>query len=581
MKPANDTGQSVLLRIHADEVIIMLKKILSRAAMCVMVVKGKRSLRHLEKASHAPMKENAALLKTILHDNRNTEYGRAHHFADIRSVEDFRREVPINTYEDFAPYIERMKKGETDLLTSSEVLGYSRTSGSSGVPKYIPATKDSLKAYVNYTWTRALALGAEALRKQGKRYKPGRGVFLSPATNECLPSGMPCSNIAEIGARKFGLVYPFILALPTRNLFDVNDGDYIYCIYRYALADPRVTFIFSVFFSINVSQMAYLRKHWETIVDDIGSGTISESVKIKPELRKKLEKRLRPDPKRAAYLRAQFEQGFDETLYKRLWPDLTVICGIGNASFKPAADHIRTMAKGVPFDFSIYGASEALVGAVYELESTDMQLLTDSCFYEFIPYDEEGGAHTVLTLDQLKTGGKYEILITTQAGLYRYKLKDVIEVKGFRGKCPLISFVFRKGQLFNVAGEKFSEEDARTAIGMFEQAHGVEIDHWFFYQDDSVMPSRYALVVESDADVDWDACIDEIEGYMGACNRRYTGQRGKSFIERLIVRKQIPGTHDAWAARCIAQGASAAQVKPVHSLDNDVKREFFLSRIEG
>ena len=559
----------------------MLREFVTSLAMRLMVFKGNSSLRHLEKASKDPMGENLALLKQIIRKNKNTEFGRAHHFSEIRSIEDYRKYVPESGYEDYAQDMERLKNGEKNILTASKVLGFSRTSGSSGVPKYIPATSASLKAYVKYTWTRALALGAAELKKQGRRYRPGRGVFLSPATNEHLPNGLPCSNIAEIGALEYGKFYPFILTVPTKQLFDVNDGDYIYCIYREALADPRVTFIFSVFFSINVSQMAYLRKNWQTIVDDIGTGRVSDSVKLKPEVRARIEKHAKPMPARAAYLREQFEQGFNETLYKRLWPDLAVLCSIGNASFKPAADHIRSMAKGVPFDFSIYGASEALVGAVYELESTDMQLLTDSCFYEFIPYDEDSGAHTVLTLDQLETGGKYEILITTQAGLYRYKLKDVIEVKGFRNKCPLISFVFRKGQLFNVAGEKFSEEDARTAIEMFEKAHGVEVDHWFFYQDDSVMPSRYALVVESDADVDWDACIDELEGYMGACNRRYTGQRGKSFIERLIVRKQIPGTHDAWAARCIAQGASAAQVKPVHSLDNDVKREFFLSRIEG
>ncbi len=485
--------------------------------------------------------------------------------------------MPISGYEDYADAIERVKNGETGLLTASKILGYSRTSGSSGVPKYIPATGASLKAYVRYTWTRALALGAAELKKQGKRYKPGRGVFLSPATNETLPNGLPCSNIAEIGARQYGLFYPYILTIPTRRLFDMHDGDYIYNIYRFALADEDVTFIFSVFFSVNVSQMAYLKDHWQVIVDDIEKGTISEQIEMKPELRSTLLGRIKPMPARAAYLRRQFEQGFDETLLKRIWPNLTVICSIGNASFASAARHIRSVAKGVPFDFSIYGASEGLVAAVPALETTDMQLLTDSCFYEFIPFGNTDG--TVLTLDQLKPGEKYEILITTQAGLYRYRLKDVIEVKGFRGKCPLISFVYRKGQLFNVAGEKFSEEDARTTISMLEQAHGVSIDRWLFYQDESVSPNRYSLVVESDAPLDWDACIDELEGYMGQCNKRYESQRAKFFIARLIVQKQQPGTHKAWAERCIAQGASAAQVKPVHSLDTPEKREFFLSRI--
>ena len=552
-------------------------KFLNSLAMRVMVIKGSGSLRQLERAARDPMRQNLHLLKKILKQNKNTEYGRAHGFAKIRTVEDFRQSVPVNGYEDFAPQIERMKNGETNVLTASRLLGFSRTSGSSGVPKYIPATAASLKAYVKYTWTRALALGAQELRRQGKRYHPGRGVFLSPATNETLPNGMLCSNIAEIGAREYGVFYPYILTVPMRRLFDMHDGDYIYSIYRFALADEDATFIFSVFLSVNVSQIAYLKKNWRLIVDDIERGVISDSVDMKPEVRQALEACIRPMPARAAYLRAQFEQGFDATLFRRLWPHMTVICGIGNASFKPSADYVRSMCEGIPFDYSIYGASEGLVAACYRLNDTDMQLLTDSCFYEFIPFGEDGAR--TLTLDQLEAGQKYELLITTQAGLYRYRLKDVIEVKGFRGKCPLIAFVYRKGQLFNIAGEKFSEEDARTTIELFEKAHGVSVDHWLFYQDDSVMPSRYALAVVSDAPVDWDACIDELEELMGRCNKRYSGQRAKAFIGRLVVRRQQPGTHDAWAAHCVAQGASAAQVKPVHSLDNEQKRAFFLDRI--
>lgn len=555
----------------------MIKKTLSKAAMQAIVIKGNGSLRQLEKSSLNPMKENEELLKKILKKNANTEYGKLHGFADIKSIEEFRKNVPVSTYEDFAPFIERVKNGENNILTSSKILGYSRTSGSSGVPKYIPATSDSIKAYVKYTWTRALALAVKDLNSKGKKYKPGRGVFLSPATNEKLPNGLPCSNIAEIGAMRYGFLYPYILTIPTGNLFDMHDGDYVYNIYRFALSDEDATFIFSVFFSINVSQLAYLKDHWELLVNDIEKGTISEQVEINPELRKTLEKKIHPMPGRAAYLRKQFEQGFDETLLTRLWPNLTMISSIGNASFKPAADYVRSVSGDTPFDFSIYGASEGLVAACYELENTDMQLLTDSCFYEFIPAGEN--TDEVLTLDQLEAGKQYEILITTQAGLYRYHLKDVIEVKGFRNKTPLISFVYRKGQYFNIAGEKFSEEDARTSMEMFNKAHNISVNDWLFYQDDSVVPSRYALVVESNDDIDWDSCIDELEEIMGKCNKRYPSQRDKAFISRMIIQKQQPGTHAAWAQHCIDNGASAAQVKPVHFIDNDTKREFFLNRI--
>ena len=553
-------------------------KPMSGLAMKIMVAKGKSSLRRMERSSLDAEAENLQLLKKIIKKNKNTEYGRLHNFSEIKSPEDFRKNVPVSGYEDFAPYIERIKNGEKNVLVSSKILGFSRTSGSSGVPKYIPATAASLKAYVRYTWTRALALGAENLEKQGSKYRPSRGIFLSPATNECLPNGMICSNIAEIGARQYGRFYPYILTVPGRNLFDVHDGDYVYNVYRFALQDEDASFIFSVFFSINVSQVAYLKNNWRMIVDDIENGTINENVKMKPELREYLLKRIKPMPERATYLREQFEKGFDETLFRRIWRNMTVISGIGNASFKPSADYIRSLAGGIPLDFSIYGASEALVAACYELENTDMQLLTDSCYYEFIRYGDE--EEKVLGISDLVEGEKYEILITNQAGLYRYRLKDVLEVRGFRNRCPLISFVFRKGQMFNIAGEKFSEEDARNTVEMIAKAHGADIENWLFYQDDSVVPGRYVLLYEDESGLDLSGCIDEIEEYMGKCNKRYPSQREKGFIGRLAVQKQIPGTHKQWAERCVSLGASAAQIKPVHSLDNDEKKEFFLKRIQ-
>ena len=110
----------------------MVRKLITDIAMPIMVQKGKSSLHHMEASAQDPMRENTKLLNKILRQNQNTEYGINHHFSDIHTLEDFRRDVPISTYEDFAPYIERIKNGENNILTKARVLGYSRTSGSSG-----------------------------------------------------------------------------------------------------------------------------------------------------------------------------------------------------------------------------------------------------------------------------------------------------------------------------------------------------------------------------------------------------------------------------------------------------------------
>lgn len=530
----------------------------------------------MEKSSFHPYKDNEALLKKIINKNKNTEYGISHSFDKIRSVNDFQRQVPISSYLDFLPYIERLKNNEENLLTKSKILGYSRTSGSSGLPKYIPVTKDSLTAYTKYTWIRALALAIQQMKKQGKRYKSGRGICTLPSVDDCLPNGLLCSNIAELGFRKFGFISHYYLTLPWRRAFNIKDGDFRYCIYRFALEDEDTLSIFSVFLSMLSGQLDYLMANWSQLVDDIEKGTIGEKASLNPKLREALVKKLKPNPKRAVYLRRQFERGFNETILKRIWPNLSVITGIGTASFQKAADCVRKYADGIPLDFSVYAASEGMIAACYRLECQDMQLLTDSCFFEFIP--ENGDEEKVMTLDQLEKGERYEVIITTQSGLYRYRIQDIVEVTGFRNRCPLICFRYRRGQLLNISGEKFSEDNARQTISIYEQRHNLEIPHWIFYEDDSVMPSRYTLLIEC-PNILPESAAEEIEEIIGECNHRYIFQKDKHDIGSLVIKYQIPGTHYAWIKYCISKGAFDSQIKPVHTLDNEEKKEFFLHRI--
>ena len=558
----------------------MLRNIFVSTVVNGTISRGKDSLNYLEKVSYAPMEANRELLLRILNKNKNTEFGKKHNFSSINSIEEYRKNVPLSEYSDYIPYIDRMKNGEYNLLTKQKPVGYSRTSGSSGVPKYIPATDDCLKIYSKYSWSRAVALAANEIEKNGKKVKAARGAFLSPATNDRLPNGLLCSNIAEVNAEKFGWCFPYMITVPTKKLFDMNKADYVYCIYRFALAEEDLFFITSVFTSINVSQLQYLKDNWRIIVSDIENGTISDCITITPEYKKKLLKYIKPDPKRAAYLKQQFEIGFNESLFKRLWPNLSVISSIGNASFKPATDIIRKVADGIPFDNSQYAASEGVVAACVSLESDEMQLLPDSCFCEFIPADEGEDTTKILTLDELEQGKKYEVIITTQSGFYRYRLHDIIEVKGFRNKCPMISFIRRIGQLINMSGEKFSEEDGLNTVTSIEKAHGIKVNNWIFHQDESVIPNRYALILECDSDINFADFIDDIEGYMTEFNKRYGLQREKGYIGKLTVLKQKSGTYDEWVKSRVAQGAYVAQVKPVHILDNELKKSFFLERIE-
>ena len=109
------------------------------------VMAGKQVLAAFEQMAENPQQVNDNLLFEILEANKDTEYGKKYGFADIHTVEDYQKKVPVSVYDDYAGYILRMSEdGEENLITSGKVIHYNKSSGTVGNPKRIPLTE---KAY--------------------------------------------------------------------------------------------------------------------------------------------------------------------------------------------------------------------------------------------------------------------------------------------------------------------------------------------------------------------------------------------------------------------------------------------------
>ncbi|MBO4471330.1 MAG: GH3 auxin-responsive promoter family protein, partial [Clostridia bacterium] len=470
---------------------------LTKVIVGLMIKKGYLDIRSMHRNALNARVRNEKLLLSILKKNQDTEYGKAHHFGEIRTVEDFRRLVPVSDYHDYEKYIDRMVyQGETNLITSLPVIGYAQSSGTVGGRKYVPLTQPQINVYTKHTVTRMMACADKYLRKNcGRRLKPGRGLYTNHAICDYLPNGVLSSNVADVAARQLGFLYPYILSNPYKRLFTQYEAEFRYVNTRFALQDRNTMYVFSVFLKMFTDLMIYLKKHWETIVDDIEKGTVSEIAKATPEVMEMLKAKIRPDPVRAAELRREFKKGFDETIVPRVWPNMSAICGIGTSTFEQFYKLSRTMTGDIPYDFSIYGASEGLFAAVDELNSAKQLMLVESCFYEFIPTEDES---RVLRLDELQVGKEYEIIVTTQSGLYRYKCGDVIKVVDYLGECPYIQFAYRKGQLLNLAGEKTTEEHMQAAVDKIAEKAGCRILNWTVDSVITAQPCHYLLMLEND-----------------------------------------------------------------------------------
>ncbi len=543
-----------------------------------MVAKGNLDLRDLNNNTVNAGKKNEKLLFKILKDSQNCEFGKKHNFASIKSIEDYRKQVPMTTYEDYLPYIQRMiDNNEEDILCSYPLVAYAQTSGTTGKHKFIPLTQKVINLYQKYTLTTMVALVDRHCRqKYGRPLKPGRGLFICLEFEDKLPNGRAATNVPEITAKQLSWLYPYLTNVPFKKLFKLADISGYYLYLRFALEDKNTMYIFGVFFSFIYEMLHYLKANWEVFVDDIANGTISDLARPTPEVREEMMKFIKPNPERAAELRKEFEKGFDETILQRIWPNLSVIYGIANSVYTSYADNVRKISGDIPFDYSIYGASEGLFATPDNLDDGKRLLLPDSCFFEFIPVDEPD---KILMLDELEIGKEYELVITNQAGLYRYRLGDIIEVAEYKNQCPYIVFSRRKGHLISITGEKTAEHHLEEVIRAVSNATGVDIHEWVVYVNNDTHPGHYTLAIENDSGKDLSVYTDMAEELLRKVNPIYDRFRRVLGIKPLTIVNQKPGSHDEWIDHMVEKGTARTQVKPVRVLDNKEKIDFFLERI--
>ena len=554
---------------------------LTWAIIRILTMRGRRHLKELRNNCARANDLSRELLLKIVRDNQDTEYGREHRFSEIRSVEDYKRLVPLSNFDTYAPYIERMVGGkhEKNLITAYPIVQYAETSGSVGVPKKIPVTKQSMEIYTKYTITRVTALADEWHRKKfGKPLPVGRGFNQLEIVDRTLDDGTPLGNISGSAAKSYKLLFPYYLTSPIPVLYPNGYIPMMYLKARYILADRDTSFMFSVFMTNLVDMMVYIRRNWEMLTEDIRTGGFNEDVNIDEETKAELLKVTRPDPERADELERIFKEGFDTPIIPRLWPKMSFICTIGTGGFAAYTRTMRSYSGDIPIDFSIYGASEAMMAACTEIEVPEFALLCDSCFFEFIPADAPADCTDTLNIDQLEVGKEYELILTNLSGFYRYRIKDVVKVLGYEGESPKITFSYRKSQLLDLAGDKITESMMDDAMRRAGEEMGVNIIDYCVYPNRDDSPSHYEFLIEPDKPLDPAKCgeyLQILEKHLGEVNPVYKECVDTNEIAHAVLYLQQMQTHALWREMRVMKGGSINQVKPVRVLDTPMKKKFF------
>ena len=554
--------------------------VLTWAIIRTLTQKGKKSVKEMMRNCARANDLSRELLMQIVRDNQDTEYGKRYHFDQIHSIDDYKRLVPFSTYDDYAPYIERMVgKGEKNLITVYPIVQYAETSGSIGVPKKIPVSKQSMDIYTKYTITRVTALADQWHRTHSHHKLPiGRGFNQLEIVDRTLPDGTPLGNISGSAAKSYKRLFPYYLTSPIPVLYPKGYIPMMYLKVRYALADRDTTFMFSVFMTNLVDMMNYIKNNWEWLVEDIRTGTFNKDVKIDDETKAELMKVTKPDPKRAEELEREFKKGFDDPIIPRIWPKMSFISTIGTGGFAAYTRAMRSFSGSVPIDFQIYGASESMMATCTHIEEPEFALLCDSCFFEFLPADAPADCTDTFNIDQLEVGKEYEIIITNLSGFYRYRIKDVLKVLGYEGESPKITFSYRKSQLLDLAGDKITESMMDEAIRRTGDELGCNIIDYCVYPNRDVSPSHYEFLIEPDRPLDPAKCDEYrqiLEKHLGEVNPVYKECIDTNEIAHALLYLQQMQTHALWRDVKVHKGTSLNQVKPVRVLDTPMKKDFF------
>jgi hypothetical protein len=428
----------------------MLEKTMRGAAHAAWLVTCWAPYRSLRRAQEDPAAAQAALLDRLLRANASSAYGRKFAFSRLSTAREFQSAVPIASYDDLRPWIERIKAGEDAVLTEEPVLMLEKTSGSSTAAKYIPYTSSLRREF-----QRAVGAWMFDLHAHNPALAYGTAYWaITPLAREpeVTAGGLRVgfeNDTEYLGAAERFLLRK-ILAVPEEVARIPELDTALYVTLGFLLQSPSLRFISVWAPSFLTILMEHLQINAERLLADLHDGTLRPWGTLPPAIASVLGSRLRADSARARRLdRARQASGLLRA--QDVWPNLRVISCWTDASSRSAIPALQQLFPGVLIQGKGLLATEGVVSVPLVEHGACMAAVT-SHFYEFI---EQPGAPPRL-LHELEANHEYSVLLTTGGGLYRYRLGDRVRVTGFARSTPLLEFLGKEDGVSDLCGEKLS-----------------------------------------------------------------------------------------------------------------------------
>lgn len=382
-------------------------------------------LKEIELYATQPGEIQNRVLMRLVREAANTEWGKKYDYQSIRHYDDFKSRLPIQTYEEVKPYVERLRAGERNLIWPSEIRWFAKSSGTTNdKSKFLPVSKEGLQDIHYRGGKDAVALYLQA--NPESRFFSGKGLILGGSHSPNLNSNH--SLVGDLSAILIQNVNPLVnyIRVPEKKI---------------ALMDE-----------------------WEAKIEAIARTTIPQNVT-----------NLSGVPSWMLVLIKNILERTGKQTLEEVWPNLEVFFH-GGVAFTPYREQYKQIIHSSRMHYmETYNASEGYFGTQNDLTDPAMLLMIDyGVFYEFIPLEEVGKENPkIYCLEEVEPNKNYAMVISTSCGLWRYMIGDTVK---FTQKNPYKFIITGRTKHFiNAFGEELIVDNAEKGLAKACAATGAQI----------------------------------------------------------------------------------------------------------
>lgn len=460
----------------------------------------KKRVPAIERMMEKPHQVQEEQLMKLIRFAELTQFGLAHHFPSIRNFEDFKKQVPVTNYEGIKDYIGRIMQGQQNMLWPTDVRWFAKSSGTTGdKSKFIPVTYESLDE-CHFQGGKDAAL-MYILQNPESMLFDGKGLVVGGS-----------HSVNKLNAESF---YGDLSAVMMQNMpFWIQ-----------YLRTPELAIA--------------LMDNWEEKVERMAKATMNENVT-----------NISGVPTWTIVLIEKLYELTGKKCLSDIWPNIELYVH-GGVSFTPYRERFRKLTRTSQINYlETYNASEGFIGIQDDLKRDDMLMMLDyGMFFEFMPMSEYGKEFPeTLSIAEVKPGENYALVISTNAGLWRYIIGDTVKfssVKPYRFK-----ITGRTKHFINAFGEELMIDNADHAMKVACQAtRATLVDYTAgpVYNDENNKGGHEWLIEFEQKPENLEQFVSELDIALKAVNSDYEAKRHKNLAMQIPrVRVLSRGSFNRW-----------------------------------